>query len=149
MCGRGQSLASPWVINLQRQMLSRAQTSVAYNSCSQIHIKEHSFFFLNRLIVYSSTYWQRREGNDTSKDQGDIFMTNCLIDGVFAPLPYHNLQLLICAFFPLSFSCRWSWSTRYQFLMQHLQCWTGGDRWCDVGGPSEKFPESWTLMNSK
>lgn len=33
-CGLCSAGASPWVINLQRQMLSRAQTSVADSSCS-------------------------------------------------------------------------------------------------------------------
>lgn len=35
---------------------------------------------------------------------------------MFALLQLYNLQLLVCTGSPLSLSCRWSWSSGYQFL---------------------------------
>lgn len=123
---------------------------------------QETFFFWKHLFLYSSTYqallwefWEIWNYTEWLEDltQAKIKMTYLWLISSLEPMLLallgYNLQLLVWTFFLLSFSCWWSWSTRYQFLMQRLQRWTGGDRWCDVGGHSEKFPESWTLMNSK
>lgn len=124
MCGR----VPPQEINLQ--MLSRAQTYASYSICTVIHNEQHHHLFLASFV---RPLFRPRSDERALSDPRD---TTPLI------MPSYNLQLFVCTLSPLSLFLAGGRSA----IFQHLQRWVGGDRWYDVGGHSENFPECWTLM---
>lgn len=103
---------------------------VCSNSCSLMRIRQHYLLSQHRLFIYSPSASgivrtnAQSTKDDTTKDQGDIFIVPTDALSMFVPLPRYNLQAVVCTLSPL-----FCLQVKPGIFQQRLRCQTGGDRW--------------------